>query len=913
MTSTCLCARARAKVCAALVALFCGAPAVPAIAQGSTATVEVRVAASPPGDSAAKIPVQLLSIADPLQSWSAEMLTGESVRFRLVPPGAYRLISGDVERRVEVASGDEVTVDVRQPAASDRRDVRVTARDRTAYGTRFDAAALELLPQSNGVYGLIERSDPLVITEHIEGGGTYPEPQRLGASGASWTQTSFKLGDADITDPDRTGYAMLYPNLDALQAVGVATAGIHPDTYGAGTAVTLAPRMPSSKWVRTVQVDLSPPALQSVNPLQEPPAASLARLRSSSGGSVVASGPLTPRLGIQLAGTLNEYTRLERERVATLPSRTRSFSAHLAYKAEQGDDIRLFAQTDRLSFPSIGRAMLIDPALQQREQSTLITGTWNRATRAGLAWSANLTYAHAGSDPALAGTAITGITERLRDGPPYELAAAGESSRHRTSLQWRGEPRPVSFLGLRHLPELGATVSWTASTRQPPGASVIGELVDGEPARVWEYTTDGAPSRWRGTEFALWATNEIPVMSRVDIDLGVRASSAGASRGGDGGSINWRTLSPSILGTYRAMHNGRLTFLAGYARYASRLPLNYLAFGDPHSLSGVVRRWNDLNRDQRLQPGEPGVVIAAVGPCCANGRPNTIADDLSAPRMTEVRAALQTRLWDHWVLRLGGTDRRQYRLIQPVNAAASAPGNYSLTHVEDKALDQLVDADDQLLPIFGRLPASFGTDSYTLQNVEHNSARDHGLDLVLERIYNGRWGMWIGGTAHKSEGIGGNRGFRPDENDQGVIGEVFSEPNAETFARGRLFFERGYVAKWSVIYQLPYGLRGGTVARYADGQHFSRVVIARNVPQGVDFIPALPRGLTRYTYAFTLDTRLEKQITLSGRRATVVLDVFNLLNTNNEVEEDEVTGPAFRNATAVQPPRSVRFGFRLAF
>ena len=131
--------------------------------------------------------------------------------------------------------------------------------------------------------------------------------------------------------------------------------------------------------------------------------------------------------------------------------------------------------------------------------------------------------------------------------------------------------------------------------------------------------------------------------------------------------------------------------------------------------------------------------------------------------------------------------------------------------------------------------------------------------------------------------------------------------------RGRLFFERGYVAKWSAIYQLPYGLRGGTVARYADGQHFSRVVIARDVQQGLDFVPALPRGLTRYTYAFTLDTRLEKQITLSGRRVALVLDVFNLLNTNNEVEEDEVTGPAFRDATAVQPPRSVRFGFRLAF
>ena len=173
--------------------------------------------------------------------------------------------------------------------------------------------------------------------------------------------------------------------------------------------------------------------------------------------------------------------------------------------------------------------------------------------------------------------------------------------------------------------------------------------------------------------------------------------------------------------------------------------------------------------------------------------------------------------------------------------------------------------------------------------------------------------MLIGATAHKSTGSGGNRGFRPDENDQGVLGEVFSDPNAATSGPGRLFFERGYVIKWSAMYRLPYGLRGGTAARYQDGQHFTRVVIAPGVEQGVDFIPALPRGLTRFTYTFTLDTRLEKPIRMGGGQASVILQVFNLLNTNNEVEEYEVSGPAFRAATAVQPPRSVRLGLRFTF
>ena len=888
----------------------------PAAAQSSTAILEVRMdhARTPGGADQDHDPVavRLVSVADSTDEWVAQLGSGESVRFRLLPPGSYRLIAGDVERLVDVASGDEITVAVsREPTPGARpRDMRVTKTDRTAYGTRFNAAALDMLPESNGVYGLIERSDPLVITERMEGGGAYPEPQRLGASGASWTQTSFRLGDADITDPDRTGFAMLYPNLDALEAVSVTTAGLHPDGYGGGTSVMLAPRMPSSVWQRTIQLDGSPPAFQSVNPL--PNATAIGRLRSAASGSFVISGPISDKLGIHLTGTLDRSTRLERDRLAALASRTQSLSAHLVYKASQRDELRVFAQTDRLAFPVAGRAALVDAGLQQADRSTLISTTWDRRSRAGLAWSGNLSYSHSSGTPALAGTAVTATMERLRDGPVYELAATGEGSRHRTSLNWRGDPGEKKWLGLRHLPEFGGSTSWTGATRQAPGTSIIGELVDGVPARVWQYASDGLASQWGGFEAALWATNEIPITSRVDVDLGIRGSVSSASRSGDSDGISWRALSPSVMGTWRAISNGWLTFSAGYARYAARLPLNYLAFGDPHALTGSVHRWSDLNRDRRFQANELGVRLAAVGPCCAGGALNTIAADLRAPRTKEIRFVLQTRLAEHLVLRLGGTDRRTYGWIQPVNAA-HRPENYSLTHVEDPALDMLVAEDDQLLPIFNRLPASFGTDAYELQNVEHNSARDHGMDLVLERAYNGRWGMLIGATAHKSEGIGGNRGFRPDENDQGVLGEVFTEPNAETFARGRLFFERGYVIKWSGVYQLPYGLRGGTSARYADGQHFARVVIAPDVRQGVDFIPALPRGLTRFTFAFTLDTRLEKRFTAGGKTASIILDAYNLLNTNNEVEEDEVSGPAFRASTAVQPPRSVRLGFRVTF
>ena len=699
MTMRRLWVRAPGRLGLVLVGVLCYGPVSAALAQGSAATVEIRVDSppTPPGAADVPVPVQLRSVTNPTQFWTAELGSGESVRFRGVPPGGYRLISGRVERPLDVASGDALTVDITRavPPDTSADDMRVTGSRRTGYGTRFNRAALELLPQSGGVYGLIERSDPLVVTEQIEGGGVYPEPQRLAASGASWTQTSFRLGDADLTDPDRTGFAMIYPNLDTLQAVSVTTAGQPPDSYGSGTSVMLVPRTPASSWQRTITLGGSPPAFQSVNPL--PAAPSIARLRSSTGGSFVATGPVSDRLGILVAGTLARSTRMERAILSPLESRAQTLSAHLAYKATARDDLRLFAQADRLSFPAAGRAALVDPNLRQEGRSGLLSATWNRTEPIGLAWTATLTDVRASSVPPLSGTPIVGTMERLRDGPVEELASASSSQRRRTSLAWRGDPRPMNWLGMRHRPAFGANASWTGVTREAPGASLIGELVDGTPARAWQYDTDGAPSKWGGMELAFWATNEIPVASRFVIDLGLRASTTSASRNGVGTNIAWKAVSPSVAGTWGILPDDRLTFLVSYARYAARLPLNYLSYGDPHALSGSVHLWNDLNRDQRLQPGEVGPIVAAVGPCCANGRLNTIADDLQAPRTTEIRASLQTRLRDHLVLRLGGTDRRQSRLIQPVDSAATL-ANMSMTHVADPGLNMLGPEDDQLLP-----------------------------------------------------------------------------------------------------------------------------------------------------------------------------------------------------------------------
>jgi hypothetical protein len=134
-----------------------------------------------------------------------------------------------------------------------------------------------------------------------------------------------------------------------------------------------------------------------------------------------------------------------------------------------------------------------------------------------------------------------------------------------------------------------------------------------------------------------------------------------------------------------------------------------------------------------------------------------------------------------------------------------------------------------------------------------------------------------------------------------------------TYARGRLFLERGYVIKWSAGLMTGKGFRAGAVARYQDGQPFSRVVVVPDLRQGADFVMAIPRGRARYTFAITWDARVEKVFTIGRSQVSGVVEVFNLLDNVNETEEDIVTGPAYRTPTFLQPPRTFRAGVRIAF
>jgi hypothetical protein len=304
-----------------------------------------------------------------------------------------------------------------------------------------------------------------------------------------------------------------------------------------------------------------------------------------------------------------------------------------------------------------------------------------------------------------------------------------------------------------------------------------------------------------------------------------------------------------------------------------------------------------------------GSLISRVGPGTA-GDPgfSSIDPQLERPYVNELTLGFESRPNNQTIIRVTGIARQEGQLIGLVDTGVPS-SSYTALSMIDPGTDSYA---GQILPVYDRPQSTFGADRYILTNPDGHHATFAGVEITAQTRIN-RLFLIAGGTAGRSEATSPNRGFLVMENDHGLVGEVLTDPNAATNARGRPFTERGYTIKTASIYHFPHDVRLGIAARYQDGQHFARLVIVPGLNQGVEAVRASVNGKTRFTYTLTVDARLQKDFTLLGRRLTGAIDAYNLLNTRTEIEEFSVTGPLSRSISAVQPPRSLHIGLALPF
>jgi hypothetical protein len=744
--------------------------------------------------------------------------------------------------------------------------------------------------------------------DRIEAGGTAAgSPSRVGAHGSTWTQTTYRVGDADITNPALTGLPLLMPGVDAWEHVEVAS-GLMPIDLGApGLAITLTPRRPAaSAWARAIELTGSFPALNAGSSSADPPP--IDRVNSWAHANLFLSGPLRAaapeRFGALVSATWNRATYFERNGSDALEASLASAFANLTATSGGGDQWRLigWAQDTRDAAPHY--AVFSQPNAAQQQDAVHAQLAWQRplADGSGVRAFAAFTVGHRSTD-LVAPAAV--VVERLRDGPVPSLLEPGVGTDRTWSLGVRVNR---AFDGSRHRVAAGADLSGSAASMQSAFAGRVLERLNGVPARVWDFTDPTAASAWNEHTVSVFASDTIAVSPRLTVDGGFRFEAIGGSAESQPATVSWRDLLPR--GGFRVglLNVWDVAAFGHYGRYAHRLPLTDLAVGDATAPTANIYRAAATATTAAIQ----GPIIQRLGPG-SNGDPtfSSIDPTLRRPHMDEAVLGFEARPHPSMFFRIAAIGRLERDLINVVDVGVPE-STYSIVNVPDIGIDIVGAGDDQIVQFFNRSPATFGADRYLLTNPTDDDASYVGAD-ILTQLRAGRTFFLLGATAGRSEGIAANRGFGPLENDTSVLGEAFIDPNARGHAQGRVFTERGYTIKLGATHQFARDLMFGLTARYQDGQHFARLLILPNLNQGAEAVRAFRNGRTRFSFTSNLDLRLQKGFTIGGRRVVGIVEAYNLFNEYFEYEEATLSGPTSRQRTAVQPPFAMHLGVRIPF
>jgi hypothetical protein len=786
------------------------------------------------------------------------------------------------------------------------------------------------LPSSRNVWSFLETAEPMGVVDRIDGAGLYlGAPGRFSIRGASWTQNVFLLDGVDLTDPRGGGTPLFLPDIDTLDAVETTSELAPVEDASPGVTMRLVPRGPAPTWGGSVRGDGLGSGLQAHEPSGSLPA--IARFGWLADGSAVASGPLAgERLHLLLAGHVARAQRFERDDPSALDARLASGAGNLTWHASDRDQLRLLLTAQAVERPSTARVRFFGAPVPERAHALGSVLRWSRVGD-GASASAFGGFWTGAFEPQTDGREASRPVERLTDGPVPGLVPPSRSRGSTWTVGGSFSPRPSPPGRLSHAPRFGFTLRRAWASERPGAETPIPETIDGLPARVWDYQWAGSDSRRHLLDLAGWGVERLAWGDRLLVEAGLRFERTTAAAEGASQGVSWTALLPRVSARLRLTDTGRLTLLGGWGLYRHRLLLDALAFGDPNAPHGSVYRWTDANGDRRYEPDERGDLVARVGPGAPDGTIAAIAPRLRAPRTRELVAGVEASLGGGVVASFRAFDRRETNLVEPVNVGVPASG-YDVRYLPDPGGDLVGPEDDQLLPVFDRRPETFGLDRYLLTNPADDTGLFQGVELRFEKAVGRRLALLVGATAYRTEIRGANRGFGVTENDQGVLGELYEDPNAYTYSKGRGYFDRAFTIKLAATWRAPGDWRLGLDARYQDGQPFGRFVVVPDLAQGPDLIPATSRGQSfgraattdpegrplnadghRFSYTLTVDVRVEKGFALGPRRLALVVEAFNLLGTRNEVEEDVIWGPGFRDPTAVQPPRAVRLGARFDF
>ncbi|MBZ5496895.1 MAG: carboxypeptidase regulatory-like domain-containing protein [Acidobacteriia bacterium] len=804
------------------------------------------------------------------------------------------------------------------------------------YGSYFDATRLALIPSARNIWAVLESQERSTITNAPQEGGFATGVIALaGSLGASRTQVSYRLDGLNVTDPFETGKPLVFPDYGALQELQASTALHTPEIAAPGASLNMTSRESARDFHFGVEGYYLGEPFQSSNldsRLRGFGFTDVPHFKRFEEGQFQFGGalPRTRRWSFFTSFGIQHLTRVV-PGFPSIPDTTVS-SALVRFDGRLGarEQFNLLSTGQIVDNSNLGARSGVAPSstLRGHDRFEVVQGHWTHYQGGDLVWQVLGGFSHSSPTDTLqhgiaAASRIQLFTGETAGAAPLE----SDSARSRFSLAGQGEAWR-RFLGRQHQLDFGLDLEESKSTEE---RRIFGDFQQlyypfGVPAEVVEYNTP-SHSKQRLRELSLYLDERVHVTGRIFVRAGLlldssktflppQRSGAGAfvparQFPGMNSIVSWTTLAPRIgvsMPLSRRLGGARLS--AGYARYYHVLPASYANFANPTSLGGQVFLWNDLNHDGFFHPGEEGTLLRVFG-----GPYSSVDPRLKRPFTDEFAIGLDQQIGERLSLEARGFRRDQKRLIETVNVGVPF-SSCTPVSVSDAGDDNIPGtSDDQTLTVLNQDPSTLGEDRYLLANPLGLRSSYKGLEITVHWEFAQRGFFSASFTAYKAIGTT-NPGNTEFENDPGIIGGLFDNPNNLLNARGRTFFDRAYVGKVASYVRLPFGFYSGSAIRYADGLPFGRKLIITGFNQGPFYILATPRGEPggfRTQFDLSFDQRLARDFALGRFRVSAMVDAFNLLNSNRNLREYDISGPLFTSRTPVeiQNPRAIRFGLRL--